>query len=290
MGTVYLNGDFVDADQARISPMDRGFLLGDGVYEVIPVFNGVPFRLDEHLQRLARSLREVRLNDPHDGAGWRRLCQELVARNGGGHLSLYLQITRGVGATRDHGFPEPPVAPTVFMTTSPLAVPEPAADQPARTAGVAAITLDDIRWGRCDIKSVSLLANLLLRQQALDAGAAEAILIRQGQVTEGAASNVFLVRDGAIHTPPLSHHLLGGITRDLVIELCQEHGLPVRERPLQAAELADADEIWLSSSTRDVLPVTRLDGQPVGDGSPGDTWKTLANHYIGFKRHLCGLN
>ncbi|MCH2558473.1 MAG: D-amino acid aminotransferase [Alcanivorax sp.] len=288
MDTVYLNGGFMDADQARISPMDRGFLFADGVYEVIPVYNGVPFRLDEHLRRLARSLREVRLDDPHDGAEWRRLCHELVARNGAGHLSLYLQITRGVATRRDHAFPDPPVPPTVFMNTSPL--PVPAADQPARTAGVAALTLDDIRWDRCDIKSVSLLANLLLRQRAVDAGAAEAILIRDGWVTEGAASNLFLVRDGEIRTAPLSHHLLGGITRDLVIELCREHGLPVVERPLTAAELANADEIWLSSSTKDVLPVTTLDGRPVGDGRPGATWKILANHYIRFKRHLCGLD
>lgn len=288
MSTVYLNGAFMAMEQARISPMDRGFLFADGVYEVIPAFNGVLFRFEEHLRRLERSLSALYLINPHDRAGWCRRCEELIQRNGGGNLSLYLQITRGAADKRDHAFPDPPVSPTVFMSTAPLTVPT--EDSPDRITGAAAITLDDIRWGRCDIKSVSLLANLLLRQQALDAGAAEAILIRQGQVTEGAASNVFLVRDGAIHTPPLSHHLLGGITRDLVIELCQEHGLPVRERPLQAAELADADEIWLSSSTRDVLPVTRLDGQPVGDGSPGDTWKTLANHYIGFKRHLCGLN
>ena len=287
MATVYLNGEFMDADQARISPLDRGFLFADGVYEVIPAFNGVLFRLDEHLGRLARSLAELRIAAPHDGPGWRRLCEEMVARNGGGHQSLYLQITRGAAPRREHAFPTPPVPPTVFLYSSPLAVP--AADQVARTEGIAAITLDDLRWARCDIKSISLLPNLLLRQRAVETGAQEAILLRDGFVTEGAASNVFVVRDGRVCTPPLSHCILGGITRDLIIELCREKGLPVIEAEISEPALHDADEIWISSSTKDVVPVTTLNGRPVGDGRPGDTWKTLARHYIEFKRRLCGL-
>lgn len=287
MATVYLNGDFMDAEQARISPLDRGFLFADGVYEVIPAFNGVLFRLEEHLRRLARSLAEIRITDPYDSAQWRRLCEEMVARNGGGHLSLYLQITRGAAARREHTFPDPPVPPTVFISSSPLSVPE--ADQAARTEGVAAITLDDIRWARCDIKSVSLLPNLLLRQRALESGAQEAILLRDGFVTEGAASNVFIVRDGRVCTPPLSHCILGGVTRDLIIELCREQGLPVIEAEVSEPALHDADEIWISSSTKGPVPVTELNGRQVGDGRPGATWKTVARHYIEFKRRLCGL-
>ncbi|MCE7522196.1 D-amino acid aminotransferase [Alloalcanivorax xenomutans] len=287
MSTVYLNGAFMAMEQARISPMDRGFLFADGVYEVIPAFNGVLFRFEEHLRRLERSLSALYLINPHDRAGWCRRCEELIQRNGGGNLSLYLQITRGAADKRDHAFPDPPVSPTVFMSTAPLTVPT--EDSPDRITGAAAITLDDIRWARCDIKSISLLPNILLRQQAIAVGAREAILIHDGFVTEGAASNVFIVKDGEIATPPASHAILGGITRDLVIELCREQELPLREREISEAELGDADEVWISSSTRDVVPVVSLDGRPVGSGRPGETWKILARHYIAFKRRLCGV-
>ncbi|ERS12899.1 cytochrome C550 [Alcanivorax sp. PN-3] len=287
MSTVYLNGAFMAMEQARISPMDRGFLFADGVYEVIPAFNGVLFRFEEHLRRLERSLSALYLINPHDRAGWRRRCEELIQRNGGGNLSLYLQITRGAADKRDHAFPDPPVPPTVFMSTAPLTVPT--EDSPGQVTGAAAITLDDIRWARCDIKSISLLPNILLRQQAIASGAREAILIHDGFVTEGAASNVFIVKDGEIATPPASHAILGGITRDLVIELCRAQDLPLREREISEAELGDADEVWISSSTRDVVPVVSLDGRPVGSGRPGETWKILARHYIAFKRRLCGV-
>ncbi|HBP75427.1 MAG TPA: D-amino acid aminotransferase, partial [Alcanivorax sp.] len=273
---------------ARISPMDRGFLFADGVYEVIPAFNGVLFRLDAHLQRLERSLAEVSIANPHDRAGWRRLCEEMVAANGGGNLSVYLQITRGVADKRDHAFPDPPVAPTVFLTSAPI--PVPAADSLHQTRGAAAITLADTRWARCDIKSISLLPNILLRQHAVASGAVEAVLLREGLVTEGAASNVFTVHNGEVSTPPHSARILGGITRDLVVELCREHGIPVVEREIPEARLHDADEIWVSSSTKDVVPITRLNDRPVGDGRPGATWKTLSRHYIQFKRRLCGLD
>ncbi len=172
-GTVYLNGEFMASDQARISPLDRGFLFADGVYEVIPAFNGVLFRLDAHLQRLDRSLAEVAIDNPLDRHGWRRLCERMVRVNGGGNISVYLQITRGVADKRDHAFPDPPVSPTVFLSCAPIAVP--AADSPDRAEGPAAITLADTRWARCDIKSVSLLPNILLRQQAVASGALEAI-------------------------------------------------------------------------------------------------------------------
>jgi len=287
MSQVYLNGAFMAPDEARISPLDRGFLFADGIYEVIPAYNSVLFRFDEHLQRLERSLREVDIGNPHDRPQWQALCEELVARNGGGNLSVYLQITRGAATKRDHAFPDPPVAPTVFMMTSPIAVP--AADSPDTASGGKAITRDDTRWARCDIKSISLLPNSLLRQQAVVAGAMETILLRDGFVTEGSASNVFIVRDGVVVTPPKNHAILGGITRDLVVELCGQHGLPFAEREITEAELRQAEEIWISSSTKEVVPITQLNDAIVGDGKPGAMWKTLARHYVDFKRRLCGL-
>ena len=288
MKACWLNGTLTDPDQASVSVFDHGLLYGDGVFEGIRFYQGRPFRLDAHLQRLERSLAEVSIANPHDRAGWRRLCEEMVAANGGGNLSVYLQITRGVADKRDHAFPDPPVAPTVFLTSAPI--PVPAADSLHQTRGAAAITLADTRWARCDIKSISLLPNILLRQQAVASGAVEAVLLREGLVTEGAASNVFTVHNGEVSTPPHSARILGGITRDLVVELCREHGIPVVEREIPEARLHDADEIWVSSSTKDVVPITRLNDRPVGDGRPGATWKTLSRHYIQFKRRLCGLD
>lgn len=288
MPVVYLNGEFMAPEAASISPLDRGFLFADGIYEVIPAYNGVLFRFSEHIERLERSLAEINLTNPHNREQWLSLCQDLVARNGGGNLSVYLQITRGAPEKRDHAFPVPAVTPTLFIMTGEIA--PPAADSPQTAEGVAAITLEDIRWSRCDIKSVSLLPNSLLRQQAVTAGAAEAILLRDGQVTEGSASNVFIVSDNTIVTPPLGHAILGGITRDLVAELCEEHQLPFTERAITEAELNQAEEIWLTSSTKEVVPVTTLNGQRVGTGRPGPYWKQLAGHYVQFKRRLCGLD
>jgi D-alanine transaminase len=286
MSMVFLNGEFMPADQARISPMDRGFLFADGIYEVIPAYGGTLFRLEDHLARLARSLEAIQLADPMTAKQWTELLEQLVQKNGGGNLAVYLQVTRGAPAKRDHAFPTDDVVPTVFAMCSPVAAP--AADSPDTATGIAAITLDDIRWSRCDIKSVSLLPNIMLRQQAAQAGAGEAILLRDGFVTEGSASNVFVVIDGEICTPPRSHEILGGITRDLVIELCREHDLPVREREINETELRKATEIWVTSSTKEVVPVVQLNNQPVGDGKPGELWKTLARHYVRFKRRLCG--
>lgn len=267
--------------------MDRGFLFGDSIYEVIPVYQGVPFRLDEHLNRLQHSLDAISLTEPCSREEWKTMLSELIEHNGGGNLAIYLQISRGVGPKRDHAFPDPVVKPTVFATTSP--VEPPAADHPDRAEGVSVITLDDIRWSRCDIKTTALLPNVLLRQQAARQGALEAVLIRDGFATEGAASNLFVVHQGCVLTPPKSHLILPGITRDLVVELCREHDLPVEEREVSEAELREADEVWLTSSTKEVVPVIRLDGHAVGDGRPGPVWKTLARHYVNFKRKLCGL-
>lgn len=288
MDTVFLNGAFMPVGEARISPLDRGFLFADGIYEMIPAYNGTLFRLDEHLARLENSLARVRIRNPRDRGQWGELLRELVRRNGSGNQAVYLQITRGAAARRDHAFPGDDLEPTVFAMSSPVTPPQ--ADIPETAQGVAAITRDDIRWARCDIKSVSLLPNILLRQQAVETGASESILVRDGFVTEGSASNVFMVRDGVIATPPRSHQILGGITRDLVIELCRDHGLAVEEREISESELREADELWITSSTKEVVPVVTLNRAAVGNGEPGPVWKQLARHYVDFKRRLCGLD
>lgn len=278
--TVYLNGDFLPLDQARVPVLDRGFIFGDGVYEVIPVYGGHPFRLEHHLARLQRSLDGVAIAPPHDDTGWTAIISGLIERNGGGDLSVYLHITRGV-ARRDHGFPNG-VAPTVFAMASPLTAPAP--ETVAR--GLAAITLDDPRWQHCDIKAISLLPNVLLRQQAREADADEAILIRDGEVTEGAASNIFIVHNGTLQTPPKGPHLLPGITRDLVLELAAAEGIPAAEAVFDKTALLQADEVWLTSSTKEVMAVTRLDGTPVADGVPGPLWQRLHKAYQAYKARL----
>jgi D-alanine transaminase len=278
MSTVYLNGEFLPAEEAMISPLDRGFIFGDGVYEVIPVYGRRLFRLGEHLRRLGESLSGVRIRTPHDEGEWEYILNQLVARHETPDQSIYLQITRGV-AKRDHAFPRD-CKPTVFAMSSPLS---PVSEE-VRRDGVAAITLADTRWEYCHLKTISLLPNILLRQQALDQGAAEAILIRNGEITEGAASNLFIVRDGVIMTPPKGPRLLPGITRDLVMELAAGHGIAHRETAITPAQLAQADEVWLTSSTREILPVTRLDGAAVGDGRPGPAWSRMIALYQEYKR------
>jgi D-alanine transaminase len=282
MPIVYLNGEFMPDTEARIPVLDRGFIFGDGVYEVIPVYGGKLFRFDEHLQRLQNSLDAIKISNPLDRTQWKTALSELINQNGGGDHSLYLQITRG-SAKRDHALPED-VTPTVFAMCNELK------PQPAEVIenGVAAITLDDIRWQRCHIKAISLLPNVLLRQEALDQGAAEAILIRGGQATEGAASNLFAVIDGVITTPPKGPLLLPGITRDLVLELAASHNLPHQEKDITLTELQQADEIWLTSSTREILSVTRLDGKTVADGKPGPLYKQMLTLYQDYKHTLRG--
>jgi D-alanine transaminase len=277
---VYLNGNFLPDDEACVPVLDRGFIFGDGVYEVIPAYNGRLFRLEEHLARLQNSLDAVRIPNPCSSQQWAATLQELIDRNGGGDQSLYLQITRGV-AQRDHAFPAHPV-PTVFAMSNPLS--PPAADMV--TQGVAAVSLDDIRWQHCHIKATSLLPNILLRQAALDQGATEAILIRNGRATEGAASNLFIVAQGVLVTPPKGPLLLPGITRDLVLELAAAHDIPHREADIPREDLASADEIWLTSSTKEILPVTRLDGVAVGDGRPGPLFRRMLDLYQDYKQRL----
>lgn len=276
---VYFNGRFVPLAEAAVSPLDRGFLYGDGVYEVIPVYSRRPFRMAEHLSRLQATLDGIRLANPLPCADWSAIVTRLIADAPWEDQSIYLQVTRGADDKRDHAFPPDSVAPTVFAFASPLVTPSPE----ARATGVAAITLSDLRWGRCDLKVVSLLANVLARQQAVDQGAAEALLIRDDFVKEGAASNVFVVRDGVLRAPPKTALMLPGITYDVILELAAFHGLPQKVAEIPEAELRAADEVWMTSSTKEILAITTLDGQPVGNGTPGPLAGQMWQWYQDFK-------
>ena len=278
--TVYLNGEFMPLENARISVLDRGFIFGDGVYEVIPVYSRHPFRLPEHLARFERSHQAIRIKNPLSDAEWTRLVQDLVARNSGDDQSIYLQVTRGV-AKRDHAFPKD-TKPTVFGMSSPLSTPTRATVE----AGIHAITTIDYRWLKCDVKSTSLLGNCLLRQVAADAGAIEVVMFRDGFLTEGSSSNVFAVKNGTILATPKNNLVLPGITYDVVIELAQKHGLPLEVRPISEAEVRSADEIWVTSSTKEVLAVTTLDERPVGGGKPGPVFRRMHQLYQEFKRTI----
>jgi D-alanine transaminase len=266
----HLNGTLLPLREARISPLDRSFLFGDGVYEVVAFHGGYASRLPANIARLKRSLAELRIRNPHDDARWSELVHELAAANGGGDLYVYLQVSRGAEYGRNHA-PLPDVEPTVFAFCSPL--PAPPADLAEQ--GLACITAADTRWARCDIKSVALLANVLLRQQAVEAGAAETILLRDGWLTDASASAVHIVVGGEIRTPPRSHQLLPGTTRSLMEEIASANGIPCRSVPVSEAALRGAEEIWLSAATRGVVPVTRLDGASVGNGRPGPVWRRM---------------
>ncbi len=276
--TVYLNGEFMPLEAARIPVLDRGFIFGDGVYEVIPVYSRRPFRLDEHLRRLQHSLDSIRLDNPLADNEWARLTREIIERNEGEDQSVYLQVTRGV-AKRDHAFPAN-VRQTVFMMSTPLVTPSP--DQVGR--GVHAITATDFRWLKCDVKSISLLGNCLARQMAVDAGAVETILFREGFLTEASASNVFIVKDGTLLAPPKNHLVLPGITYDVVIELARANRIPHEFREITEQEVRAAEEIWITSSTKEVLAVTTLDEHAVGGGQPGPVFRRMHALYQEFKR------
>lgn len=279
-GIVYLNGEYMPLSTAKVPVLDRGFIFGDGVYEVIPAYGHQLFRIDEHLQRLQYSLTAVRIENPYSSDEWKNILNTLLDKNPGDDSSIYLQVTRGV-AKRDHAFPTA-VTPTVFAMANPLVT----ADEKAFNQGIAAITLDDTRWQYCNIKAITLLANILLRQSAIDEGAAEAILIRDGEVTEGAASNVFIVNNGIIKTPPKSTLLLPGITRDLIVELAKDNDEPIEEVNFSKSELENADEIWISSSTKEIMPVIQLDNKPVADGKPGPIARKMFQIFQDYKRQL----
>lgn len=277
MSQVYLNGDYLPADEAKISVLDRGFIFGDGVYEVIPVYGGRLFRGPHHLQRLDNGLKAIRIDNPLSTEGWIEILEELIRQNGGGDQSLYLQVTRGI-APRDHRFPDPST-PTIFAMSNPLTEVDLTTQK-----GITAVTLEDNRWLRCNIKSISLLPNVLLKQQAYDAEGGEALLVRDGFVTEGAASNVFIIKGDTLITPPQSHHLLPGITRDLVIEICKREHISYELRPILKEELAEADEVWVTSSTKEIIPVISVDDQPVADGRIGSNWHKLTKLYREYKQ------
>ncbi len=276
--TVYLDGKFMPSTQATISPLDRGFIFGDGIYEVVPVFSGRPFRLAHHLRRLRNGLAAIGIDSPMGDTHWHRELQRLVDDNGAGDQYIYLQITRGI-APRNHVFPVD-TKPTVFAYAEPTVYPEPMATVEA----VSAITTEDIRWQRCDIKSTSLLAAVMLRQQAAEKGSAEALLVRNGLITEGAATNVFMVLGSDLVTPPTGPYILSGITRELILELAKRHDIPAIERDIEEQELAAATEIWISGSTQEIKPVTHVDGSPVGNGTPGPVFARLQALYLEYKR------
>jgi len=275
--TCYLDGALLPLAEARISPLDRGFLFADGVYEVIPVHRGRPFRLAPHLERLDRSLAAIRLPNPHTLQEWAGITARVAEAAGGTEMLVYLQVTRGAEFGRNHLFPRD-ARPTVFAFASPY----PSPDARVLESGLAAAKLEDIRWDRCDIKSVALLANVLLRQEAADRGADEALLVRDGLLLEGSSSSVFLCVGGTLVTPPNDHRILPGTSRDAVLELA-EGWLPSQVCPLEAREIDSCDELWVASAGRGVLPVTRVDGAPVGSGQPGPLWREM---YDRLQRHL----
>jgi D-alanine transaminase len=264
-------------EEARVPVLDRGFILGDGVYEVIPVYSRKPFRLREHLKRLQKSLDSIRLKNPHSDVQWDGLFAQLVAQNQGEDQYIYLHITRGP-AKRDHAFPKQ-IHPTVFMMSTPLETTPPE----ILKTGVAAITAQDNRWLRCDIKATSLLPNVLLRQMAVDCGAVETVLLRNGTLTEGAASNIFVVKNGVVLAPPKNHLILPGITYDVVLELAEAHSIPCEVRAISESEVRTAQELWMTSSGKEVLAITTLDNQPVGDGKPGKLFWRMHELYQSYK-------
>lgn len=278
---VYLNGDYLPQSQAKVSVLDRGFLFGDGVYEVIPVFGGKPLRLNEHLDRLQRSVDRVALQNPLTRDEWNGIFQILLEKNPGADRSIYLQVTRGVAPVRDLSI-GPDVQPTVFAMVNDIKP----VDYARLENGVEAITVDDFRWKACDVKSVSLIANVMIRLHANELSVTDAVMVRDGLVTEGTASNIFIVQNGIISTPPKSECLLPGITRDLVIELALANGFEVKQRDIKQSELETADEIWLTSSTREIAPVVKLNNHVVGDGVAGECWKKIIGVYQDYKQEL----
>jgi D-alanine transaminase len=281
----FLNDEYLPLREARISPLDRGFLYSDGAYEVTPVYGGRPFRFDHHHDRLTRSLREIRMEDPLARGAWRDLYRGLLERNGitAADAYIYVQVTRGAEFGRNHA-PLPDVPRTVFAFASPWPTGRPGWQE----NGLPAVTAQDTRWARCDIKSVSLLANVLLRQLAVDAGASETILLRDGALTDASSSSVHAVIGGELRTPPNSWKLLPGTTRGVIEEIALKAGVQWRSTPVSEAELRGASEILLGAATREVHPVTTLDGKPVGTGRPGPVWRKLFDAYQAYKRDLAG--
>jgi len=278
--TVFLNGKLLPLEQATVSVLDRGFIFGDGVYEVVPVYSRVPFRLDEHLARLERSLGETKIRNPYTRAQWRAHIYQLIDAQPFDDQGIYFQVTRGA-AKRDHAFPKG-VEPTVFMMSNPLTNPP----QAQVDKGAVAVSAVDNRWLRCDIKSTSLIGNCLLRQLSAEEGAAETILFRDAKLTEASASNVFVVKRGVIQSPPKSNLILPGITYDVVVELARANELPLEFRDIPEAEVRAADEVWVTSSSKEVLAIVELDGKRIGEGRPGPVFRRMYQLYQEFKQKV----
>ncbi len=277
---VYLNGDFLPIEQAKISPLDRGFIFGDGVYEVIPYYAGRGLRPVEHLKRLQRSLDELDIRNPYSMEQWQTVIGSLIEKNGGGNIAVYIQITRGV-AKRD--FPPPAgLTQTVFLMANTLATPK----AEIYENGIACVSLDDSRWLRCHIKATALLGAVLLKHEGNQAGADEVVLFRDGYLTESSASNIAVVKNGVILCPPLDNLILGGITYELMIELARKAGMPLEVRRVHRREVKKADELWIMSSTKEVVPITRLDDKPVGDGKPGAVFRQMRKLFEAYKQTL----
>ncbi len=277
---VYLNGEFLEAADARVSVYDRGFLFADSLYEVVPFYQGVGFRLNEHLQRLHHGLRAIGIELDLDLAS---LSEEVVRRNGGGNQAVYIQVTRGTDSCRRH-VARDPLAPTVVLFSYPIEIA--LSGNLNELDGIRVITTEDLRWSRCAIKTTALLGNILALQKALDAGAQEALLVREGFLTEGSSSNLFIIRDNCISTPARSDFILGGTTRDLLLELAAANEIAWQERAIPESDLADAEEVWISSSTRGVLPVIAVNDRPVADGRPGPLWQRMAELYQSFEARV----
>lgn len=277
MPIAYLNGEWLLAEEAKVSVLDRGFLFGDGVYEVIPVYNGSLFCLERHVRRLKNSLAEIHLGEHLAEIDWAALLTEAVEKSGDSMAALYVQVTRGVDVARSFVYPENP-KPTILIMVNPA--PQLASRE---IKAISLVTLEDFRWDRGHIKTISLIAAGMLKNQAIAQGANDAVLVKDGEVTEATSANIFAVIDGVIVTPPKTTSLLHGITRDVVVELAREHGLPIEERSLLPTELASADEVFISSSTMETWPVGLIDGNPVGNGEPGLIWQKVDDLFQTFK-------
>lgn len=271
---VYLNGEFTPLSEAKISVLDRGFIFGDGIYEVVPVYGRKPFRIAQHLARLERSLGALRIRNPHTAAEWEALVQQLIATSPQSEQFVYLQITRGV-AKRDHGFPVADITPTVFGMTSTFTRP----DTVQRETGLKAVSMPDERWLHCDIKSTSLLGNVLARQHAVDNKVHEVVMFRDGFLTEGSSTNIWVVKNGVIVAPLKNNLILEGIRYGFIEELAAARKLPIESRQVTEAEVRDADELMLSSATKEILPIVNYNGQPIGSGKPGPVYAQLRKEY-----------
>jgi D-alanine transaminase len=274
---VYLNGEIMPLSEAKIPVLDRGFIFGDGVYDVVPIYRRKPFRADQHIARLLRSMEAISIPDPHGGDEWLKLVQKIADAHPADDQLVYIQVTRGV-AKRSHAFPKD-IAPTVFIMTSPHTPPS----EEIRARGVSCVTMEDRRWLRCDIKSISLLGNVLAAQYAAEQGAVEAIQFRDGFLSEGSASNAWIVRDGGVIGPQKDNLVLEGIRYGLIAELCAAEGIRFELRRIDRAEVFAADEVFLSSAGKEVLPVTSIDGAPVGNGTPGPVCRRLYLAYQAAK-------